>query len=57
MSSGGPWGHHAGYSRAVRERFAEVRPAMTMVEEARRILPEHRVEIEVHAVLGDGAAI
>lgn len=37
---------------ALKERFGEVRPAMTMVEVSRLMAPEHRVEIEVEAVIG-----
>jgi enamine deaminase RidA (YjgF/YER057c/UK114 family) len=37
---------------ALVERFGRVRPAMTMVQVARLILPEHRIEIEVEAVVG-----
>jgi enamine deaminase RidA (YjgF/YER057c/UK114 family) len=36
----------------VRERFGDVRPAMTMVRVAGLIDPRHRVEIEVDAVVG-----
>lgn len=39
---------------ALRERFDEVRPAMTMVEVSRLLAPEHRVEIEVEAVVSSG---
>ena len=35
---------------ALHERFADVKPAMVMVQVARLIAPEHRVEIEVEAV-------
>ncbi|MEZ4553754.1 MAG: Rid family hydrolase [Dehalococcoidia bacterium] len=35
-------------------RFGEVRPAMTMVEVSRLILPTHRVEIEVDAIVSGG---
>lgn len=34
------------------ERFGTVKPAMTLVQVARLILPEHRIEIEVDAVIG-----
>ncbi len=37
---------------ALVERFGAVKPAMTMVQVARLILPEHRIEIEVEAVIG-----
>jgi enamine deaminase RidA (YjgF/YER057c/UK114 family) len=40
---------------ALRERFGAVRPAMTMVEVARLISPEQRIEIEVDAVIGSAA--
>lgn len=36
---------------ALRERFADVRPAMTMVEVSRLIAPEQRIEIEVEAIV------
>ena len=36
---------------ALGARFAPVRPAMTMVQVARLMLPEHLVEIEVEAVI------
>ena len=39
---------------ALRERFDAVRPAMTMVEVTRLIAAEHRVEIEVEAVISSG---
>ncbi|MGE0227963.1 MAG: Rid family hydrolase [Dehalococcoidia bacterium] len=35
-------------------RFGEVRPAMTMVEVTRLILPAHRIEIEVDAIAASG---
>lgn len=35
----------------LRERFSDVRPAMTMVEVSRLMAPEHLVEIEVEAVV------
>jgi enamine deaminase RidA (YjgF/YER057c/UK114 family) len=34
------------------EKFGEVRPALVMVQVAALISPEHRVEIEVEAVIG-----
>ena len=37
---------------ALRERFANARPAMTMVEVARLIDPEQLIEIEVEAIIG-----
>lgn len=37
---------------ALVERFGTVKPAMTMLQVARLILPEHRIEIEVEAVIG-----
>jgi enamine deaminase RidA (YjgF/YER057c/UK114 family) len=36
----------------LRSRFGRARPAMTMVQVARLMLPEHLVEIEVEAVVG-----
>ena len=39
---------------ALRERFDAVRPAMTMVDVTRLIAAEHRVEIEVEAVISSG---
>lgn len=42
---------------ALRERFADVRPAMTMVEVAGLIRREHLVEIEVEAVVGSAAPL
>ena len=39
---------------ALREHFDAVRPAMTMVEVTRLIAAEHRVEIEVEAVISSG---
>jgi enamine deaminase RidA (YjgF/YER057c/UK114 family) len=36
----------------LRARLGGARPALTMVEVARLILPEHAVEIEVEAVVG-----
>jgi len=39
---------------ALRDRFNDVRPAMTMVEVARLLLPAHRVEIEVEAAISSG---
>ena len=35
---------------ALVERFGEVRPAMTMIQIARLLLPTHRIEIEVEAI-------
>jgi len=35
---------------ALVERFGEVRPAMTMIQIARLLLPAHRIEIEVEAI-------
>ncbi|MDA0271171.1 MAG: RidA family protein [Chloroflexi bacterium] len=40
---------------ALRERFGDARPAMSMVEVSRLIRPEHLVEIEVEAVAGSAA--
>jgi enamine deaminase RidA (YjgF/YER057c/UK114 family) len=40
---------------ALRERFGDVRPAMTMVEVSRLMAPEHLVEIEVEAVVSSDA--
>lgn len=37
---------------ALVERFGDIRPAMTMVEVRRLILPAHRVEIEAEAIAG-----
>jgi enamine deaminase RidA (YjgF/YER057c/UK114 family) len=37
---------------ALLERFDAVRPAMTLLQVARLILPAHRIEIEVEAVVG-----
>jgi enamine deaminase RidA (YjgF/YER057c/UK114 family) len=37
---------------ALGEQFSEVRPALVMVQVAALISPEHRVEIEVEAVIG-----
>lgn len=34
------------------ERFSRAKPAMTMVQVARLIDPDHRIEIEVEAVIG-----
>lgn len=39
---------------ALRDRFGDVRPAMSMVEVSRLMAPEHRVEIEVEAVVSSG---
>ncbi len=36
---------------ALRDRFADVRPAMTLVEVSRLMAPEHLVEIEVEAIV------
>ncbi len=41
-------------AEALKERFGAVRPAMTMVEVSRLMAPEHRVEIEVEAVVSSG---
>jgi len=41
------------YGRAHGEVFAAIRPAATMVEVAALISPEHMVEIEVDAMIGD----
>ena len=41
--------------RAHGEFFREIRPAATMVEVSRLIVPEMLVEIEAEAVIGDGA--
>lgn len=41
--------------RAHGEIFGQIRPAATMVEVSRLISPEHRVEIEVDAIIGSGA--
>ena len=41
-----------GVAAALRERLEDARPAMTMVQVERLMLPEHRVEIEVEAVIG-----
>jgi enamine deaminase RidA (YjgF/YER057c/UK114 family) len=38
----------------LRERFASIRPAMSMVQVARLIHPAHRIEIEAEAVVGNG---
>ncbi len=38
---------------ALRARFGAVRPAMTMVQVARLMLPAHLIEIEVEAVVED----
>ncbi|MQC19313.1 MAG: RidA family protein [Chloroflexi bacterium] len=40
---------------ALRERFGDARPAMSMVEVSRLIRPEHLGEIEVEAVAGSAA--
>ena len=40
--------------RAHGEFFREIRPAATMVEVSRLIVPEMLVEIEAEAVIGDG---
>ena len=40
---------------ALRERLGETSPAMTMVQVAALIEPQHRVEIEVEAVAGSAA--
>ncbi|MDP2328391.1 MAG: RidA family protein [Dehalococcoidia bacterium] len=42
---------------ALRERFGDVRPAMTMVEVSGLIRREHLVEIEVEAVVGSAAPL
>lgn len=44
-----------GVAAALRERLGDARPAMTMVQVERLMLPEHRVEIEVEAVIGSAA--
>jgi enamine deaminase RidA (YjgF/YER057c/UK114 family) len=40
---------------ALRERFGDVRPAMTAVQAAALIDPRHRIEIECEAVVGSAA--
>ena len=40
---------------AIRAVLGETRPAMTLVQVAGLLLPEHRVEIEVEAVLGSAS--
>jgi len=44
-----------GVAAAVREALGAARPAMTMVQVARLMLPVHRVEIEVEAIAGADA--
>ena len=44
-----------GVAAALRERLEDARPAMTMVQVERLILAEHRVEIEIEAVIGSAA--
>jgi enamine deaminase RidA (YjgF/YER057c/UK114 family) len=39
-------------AEVLRESFGVARPAMTMVQIARLLLPAHRIEIEVEAVVG-----
>ena len=41
-----------GVAAALHERLEDARPAMTLVQVERLMLPEHRVEIEVEAVIG-----
>ncbi|MFO7323839.1 MAG: RidA family protein [Chloroflexota bacterium] len=41
------------YSRAHGEFFADIRPVSTMVEVSRLIDPEHLIEIEVDAIIGN----
>ena len=36
----------------LRDRLGSARPAMTMVQVARLMLPEHLIEVEVEAVVG-----
>lgn len=40
---------------AIRAVLGETRPAMTLVQVAGLLLPEHRVEIEVEAMLGSAS--
>ena len=39
-------------AEVLRDRLGSARPAMTMVQVARLMLPEHLIEIEVEAVVG-----